>query len=408
MPTHSRRDFLERLGLVAASGLVTAGYSATARGFPANETISVGCIGTGGRAQMLMSVLGKLPGVQIAAVCDVWDKHLADAQKLAPGAAVAVKDYRQILERADIDAVLIGAPDHWHAPLTRAACEAGKDVYVEKPLTHDLSEGPAVVETVRRTQRVVQVGMQQRSMPQFLEAKEIVASGTLGTIHKAHLTWNRNRDQIRRNALGVDPLTVDWKLFLGSARAQPFDEYRFRNWRWFWDFGGGILTDLMVHHLDIVHWFLDLAPPARATTIGDWFQAADVWETPDTIQTLLQYPQAKLQVHFEGTFGNARNASMLELMGSEATLYLDRGRFELIPERGKKLEPREQILGRGARGSDFYLDPPGEKLHLANWLESIRSRNDPRAPVEAGVAAVWGAHLGNQALRSGQVANWAG
>jgi predicted dehydrogenase len=206
--------------------------------------------------------------------------------------------------------------------------------------------------------------------------------------------------------LGVDPKSVDWKAFLGSAPDQPFDEYRFRNWRWFWDFGGGILTDLMVHFIDVANWYLDVAAPATAVTIGDHFAARDVWETPDTIQTLLRYPDQQVQIYFEGTFVNARNAAMLEFMGTDATLYLDRGRYEVHPERNSKTPYSEKIIGEGPRGADFYDRPPGELLHLSNWLDCIRSRNAPNAPAEAGVAAVLGAHLGNQAYRTGQTAVW--
>src|SRR5262249_11504833 len=158
------------------------------------------------------------------------------------------------------------------------------------PLTHDLSEGPAVLEAQNRNQRIVQVGMQQRSMPQFQKAYEIVKSGQLGQIHKVHLTWNRN---LMRGAqtYNIDPRTVGWKAFLGNAKDQPFDAYKFRQWRWFWDFGGGILTDLMVHYIDVAHWFLDLDHPQEATTIGDMFMAKGLWETPDTVQTLLRYPE---------------------------------------------------------------------------------------------------------------------
>src|SRR5262249_13002889 len=147
----------------------------------------------------------------------------------------------------------------------------------------------------------------------------------------------RNGDRVRKGALGIDPKQVDWKAFLGNAKDQPFDEYRFRSWRWFWDFGGGIFTDLMVHFIDVVHWYFDLDHPLQATSLGGYVTAKDVWETPDTVQTLLVYPN-DLQVYFEGTFCNARNGAMLEFMGSEATLYLDRGRYEVIPERGKKGE----------------------------------------------------------------------
>jgi predicted dehydrogenase len=403
--TLSRRELLESLG-IAAAGAVTAGYSATAKGFAANETINVACIGTGGRCRKLMQSLGTIPGVKIAAVCDIWDFHLEEGKKLAQARAFATKDYRAILERKDIDAVLIGTPDHWHVPITVDACAAGKDVYVEKPLTHELAEGARVIEAQNRSGRIVQVGTQQRSMPHLLKGYEIIKSGQLGEIHKVHLTWNRNAPRSARPNLNIDPKTVDWKQFLGTAKSQPFDEYRFRQWRWFWDFGGGIFTDLMVHWIDVVHWYLDLDHPQTAASIGDHFQAKDLWETPDTVQTVMKYSKQDVQAYFEGTFVNARNGAMCEFMGSEGTLYIDRGRYEVHPERRSKLKASELVLGSGPRGADFYDQPDGELLHLTNWIECIRSRKAPRCPVEAGVSAASAAHLANLSLRSGKVAEW--
>lgn len=401
----SRRQLLESLG-VAAAGLVTAGYSATARGFAANEEINVGCIGTGGRCRKLMQSLATIPGVKMVAVCDIWDFHLAEGAKLAQPGAFATKDHRALLDRKDIDAVLIGAPDHWHVPLTIDACAAGKDVYVEKPLTHDLAEGQRVIDAQNNHSRIVQVGTQQRSMPHLQKAYEIVKSGQLGEIHKVHLTWNRNAPRSAPPNLNIDPKSVDWKRFLGTAKEQPFDEYRFRQWRWFWDFGGGIFTDLMVHWIDVVHWYLGLDHPAVAASIGDHFQAKGLWETPDTVQTVMQYPAQGVQAYFEGTFVNARNAAMCEFMGSEATLYIDRGRYEVHPERRSKLKPSELILGEGPRGADFYNAPDGELLHLANWIECVRTRKKPACPAEVGVSSASAAHLANAALRSGAVAKW--
>lgn len=401
--TLSRRELLESLGISAA---LTAGYTATAQGFAANETITVGCIGTGGRCRKLMESLATIPGVKIAAVCDIWDYHLNEGRKLAAPNALATKDYRSLLDRQDIDAVLIGTPDHWHVPITVDACAAGKDVYVEKPLTHDLSEGQRAIDAQNKHNRIVQVGTQQRSMPHLQKAYEIVKSGQLGEIHKVHLTWNRNAPRSARPNLNIDPKTVDWKQFLGSAKDQPFDEYRFRQWRWFWDFGGGIFTDLMVHWIDVVHWYLDLDHPVTAASIGDHFQAKDLWETPDTVQTLMSYPGRGIQAYFEGTFVNARNAAMCEFMGSEATLYIDRGRYEIHPERRSKLKPSELILGDGPRGADFYANPPGELLHLTNWIECIRSRQKPKCPAEVGVSAASAAHLANLSLRRGEIARW--
>jgi predicted dehydrogenase len=399
-----RREFLKNTALTA--GALAAGYTATAKGYAANETLQVACVGTGGRCRRLMQELANVKGVKITAVCDVWDQHLAEGKKLADSKATATKVFDELLERSDVDAVLIGTPDHWHVPMTIAACQSGKDVYVEKPLTHDLSEGQAVIDAQNKNKRIVQVGTQQRSMPHFIKAVDIIKSGQLGKIHKVHLTWNRNTARAKQNKLGIDAKTVDWKRFLGNAKEQPFNEYRFRNWRWFWDFGGGIFTDLMVHFIDVAHWYLGLDHPEVAASVGDHFMAPGVWETPDTVQTLLKYPKQELQVYFEGTFVNARNAAMLEFMGTDATLYLDRGRYEIHPERNRRIAAKEHVIGKGPRGADFYDQPNGELLHLANWVECIRSRQTPTAPAEAGVSAAAAAHLANLSLRRGEIARW--
>lgn len=398
----------EMLKLTGAAALLAGGLRrGAAYSFAANETINVAVIGAGGRAGQLMRALPRIEKTRIAAVCDVWDTALNAGKKLADPQAFATKDYRAILDRKDIDAVIVGTPDHWHVPITVAACEAGKDVYVEKPLTHALSEGPAVIEAQDKHKRVVQVGTQQRSMPHIIKAAELIRAGRLGKIHKVHLTWNRNQPRGEKVSYGINPATVDWKMFLGKAKDQPFDEYRFRNWRWFWDFGGGLFTDLMVHWLDMVTWQLSLDHPAEAHSIGDHFLWTGLWETPDTVQTLMRYPDKGVQVYFEGTFVNHRNRGMTEIMGSDATLYIDRGRYELYPENDKgKYE--ELVLGEKekGRGADFYDTPDAETLHLTDWINCMRSRSKPRVPAEAGVASAAAAHLANKALRSGQTAKW--
>jgi predicted dehydrogenase len=400
MPTSpSRRSFLRASATTAAFALPAI------NALGANERLNIGLIGTGGRCRHLMQALARLPNTRMAGLCDVYEPNLDLARKLADPKAFTTGNFHELLKRKDIDAVLIAAPDHWHVPMTVAACAAGKDVYVEKPLTHDLTEGAAVIEAQNRHKRIVQVGTQQRSMPQFLRARELIRDGKLGRVHKVHLTWNRNTDRVRRGPQNVDPAKLDWQGFLGSARKQPFDAYRFRNWRWFWDFGNGILTDLMVHFIDVVHWYLDLDHPLKAVTVGDNYISRGIWETPDTIQTLLVYPN-ELQVYFEGTFCNARNGAMLEFMGTDATVYLDRGRYELHPEVRSKAKPEETILGKGNRGRDFYDQPDGELLHLSHWIDCIRQRRRPNCPAEAGVSAAAAAHLANLAFRRNQVANW--
>jgi predicted dehydrogenase len=400
----------DRRAFLASSALATTTLlTETSRGFAANDTLRIGLIGVGGRCRQLVKSFAGLPNVKITAVCDVWDQNLELAKKLADPKAFATKQYEELLARKDVDAVLIGSPDHWHVPLTVDACKAGKDVYVEKPLTHDLSEGKAVIAAQNENKRVVQVGTQQRSMTHILKAYELLKAGTIGKVHKVHCTWNRNAARAQRFKDALDAKTVDWKRFLGNAKPQEFDAYRFRQWRWFWDFGGGIFTDLMVHWIDVVHWFLDLNHPTTASSIGDSFSTKGVWETPDTVQTLLRYPDKEVQVYFEGTFSNNRNGSMVEFMGTEGTLYIDRGRYEIIPDRDKKKpEPSALILGSDKRkGLDFYDQPDGELLHLLNWVECVRDRSKKvNCPAEAGVSAASAAHMANQSLKTGQVAVW--
>jgi predicted dehydrogenase len=400
----TRRDFLA--ASTAAASLLSV---ESARGFRANDTLNVACLGTGGRSQrILMTRLAQIPNTRIAAVCDVWDTNLKAGAKLADAKAILEDtDFRRLLDRSDIDAVVIGAPDHWHVPMTIAACEAGKDVYVEKPLTHDLSEGKAVISAQNKHGRIVQVGTQQRSMPHLLEAREVLQSGVLGKVHKIHLSWNRNTPRWQRTKYGIDPASVRWKQFLGNAPEQPFDEYRMRNWRWFWDFGGGIFTDLMVHWIDTAYWMLDMDNPATAMSIGDHFASKGLWETPDTVQTLLRYPDKQLQAYFEGTFVNHQNRSSLTFLGTEANLYCDRGRYEVRPERGSTVKARQRIEGkRDILGLDFYDEVDGALYHLREWVDCVRTRKRPSCPAEDGVRSAAAAHLANLSYRQGAVARW--
>lgn len=397
-----------RRSFILASGAVIAGSSANS--FAANESLRVGLIGTGGRCRHLLRSLLTVPDVNVVAISDVRDDAIAETKKMLGDKIFITKNFPELLGRKDIDAVVIASPDHWHVPMTVAACEAKKDVYVEKPLTHDLSEGKAVIDAQNKHERIVQVGTQQRSMPHIVRAKEIIAGGGIGKVVKVHMTWNRNTDRVRRFKGNLNPKGVDWKAFLGSAKPQEYDEYRMRNWRWFWDFGGGIFTDLMVHWIDVAHWILNVDHPEKAVSLGQHIVSEGVWETPDTVQTILHYKDG-VQMHFEGTFANAREGAHIVFMGTEANLYIDRGGYILTPElKSTKVKPSELILGTNPkhRGADFYDKPDGELLHLKNWLESIKSRKKPSAPAEGGVGSASAAHMANMAMRNGGVALWKG
>ena len=401
-----RRTFLTTSAASLAAGLHAAGRPARGSRL-ANDTLEVGVVGTGGRARWLMERLKTLPGVRLAAVCDVRDDNRARGAQLADPAAGAFVDYRKMLGAANLDAVLVGTSDHQHVPASVAACEAGCDVYCEKPLTHSREEGDRIVKAVRDHARVLQVGTQQRSMPHLVEARDLLRSGAAGEVVKVRMTWNRNNPG-RGTAGPFDPAGVNWPLFLGDAPPQPFDAQRMQNWRWYWDFGGGIFTDLMVHWADTARWFLGLGAATRAVSVGDWFTTGGVWETPDTVQTLLSFPPADddgaegrpgPQLHFEGTFANHRDRACTEFMGSKATLYVDRGRYELIPQHRSGVEPRQWVAQPDKpRGLDFYDVVDGAKLHLENWVACVRSREEPTCPVEEGVKSADLAHAANAAL----------
>ncbi|MFH5805001.1 Gfo/Idh/MocA family protein [Alienimonas sp. DA493] len=396
---HTRRTVL---AASLAAGLHAAGRSARASRL-INETIDVGVVGPGGRGRWLMDRLRNVPGVRIVAVCDVWDEARAAGLKLADPRAAAFADLRKMLAETKLDAALVATPDHQHVPCSVACCEAGLDVYCEKPLTHTAAEGDRMIRAVRDNKRILQVGTQHRSMPHLAEARKLLQEGAAGEIYKVRMTWNRNNPG-RGRAPQVDPSTVDWDLFLGDAPDQPFDSQRMRNWRWYWDFGGGIFTDLMVHWADTARWFLQPGEVSRAVSVGDHFTTAGLWETPDTVQTLLSFPASEdgapgPQMHFEGTFANHRDRACTEFMGSKATLYVDRGRYELIPQHRSGVEPKERLEAPDKlRGLDFYDAVDGAKYHLENWVNCIRSREEPTCPVEEGVASADMAHAANAAL----------
>ncbi|MCF7848225.1 MAG: Gfo/Idh/MocA family oxidoreductase [Kiritimatiellales bacterium] len=392
--------------------LAAGGYSATAKGYAKNETISLGVIGTGGRMRKtLMQALKEIPGVQVNGVCDVYDDFRRSAHVMVGGRERKVfetADHRALLDRKDIDAVMIATPDHWHTPITIDACEAGKDVYCEKPLTHKLEEGPRVIEAVRRTKRVVQVGAQQRTMPHLVELRRRIKTGEidLGPVHRVHMQWNRNHTPYSKPNYRIKPEQVDWQRFLGNAPQQPFDPFRMRNWRWMWDFGNGPLSDLMVHWLDATNWLLDLPMPRRIASIGGNYTTAGTWETPDTIITTSEYPDRQLLADFECTFSNNHEDGSMRIMGERATVYIDRARFEITPQHPQrksksKAESKMEsmVVSEGKRGQGNYAGYNAAALHIAEWLQAARERRDPSDYVETAVQACNVCHYGNASYR---------
>jgi predicted dehydrogenase len=383
-----RRRFLGT-SLGATTSLLAGWRPAPASAVGANDRIRVGIIGTGGRARGLMRQLRDLPGQEIVAVCDVYEPRVLEAGEIAGTGAAKLADYRRVLDDKDVHAVLIGAPDHWHKTMTLDALAAGKDVYVEKPVSHSMEEGAAMVAAVEASKQIVQTGTQQRSWEHYILGKQIVDSGKLGQVTFVSSYWYQRLGTAPLPAIEVARL--DWKRWLGPARDQPFDAERFVRWRHFKDFGGGVLTDLLTHWIDVVHWYMGVDTPMSAVATGRNYLSR-TWEWPDAVTATLEYPKNFLVTH-TGTYGSSIDDGGLEIRGDRATLKIDRQRLlvfnEGAPRTGSNTpDPEIQVRSQG----------DGSISHLRNWLESIRTRKTPNAPMRTGHYAVRAAQIANAAL----------
>jgi predicted dehydrogenase len=350
--------------------------------------------GASDRARSLMRQLKELPGAELVAVSDVYEPRLLEAAEIAGTRAAKHTDYRRLLDDKEIDAVLIGSPDHWHLKMTADALAAGKDVYLEKPVSHSLEEGEALVKLAEASKQVVQTGTQQRSWEHFRLGKQIVDSGKLGQITFVHTYWHQHM------SVGgwpeVETARLDWKSWLGSAPDQPFSAERFARWRHFRDFGGGVLTDLMTHWIDVVHWYLDVTTPQTAITTGHRYRVKTI-EWPDTVTATLEYPKDFMVTH-TGTYASSIDDGGLEFRGDLATLKIDRERLLVYAEASRKGQP-----WRATPEPEMVVrsQADGTIAHLANWLDCIRTRKTPNAPVRVGVEAARASHIANQSLLLG-------
>jgi predicted dehydrogenase len=378
--------------------LIAAGTAWTAisrnRILGANDRIRIAGLGTGGRGTFLLSLAKKMENTEIVAVCDAAEFRRAAAKKALGGTPQEYLDYREVLGRGDIDAVVIGSPDHWHGPMTVDAVKAGKDVYVEKPVSHSIEDGERTEKAVTASRQIVQVGYQQRSWEHFIAAKELVANGSLGQITLVLTSWYQDYVINMQKPPVVDASKVDWKRFLGSARSQPFDPLRYARWRWFWDFGGGHLTDLYSHYGDVVQWYMNDTRALAAQSMGAR-HALPQLECPDTINTVWEY--AKFHVVYNGAITGSLDGGNIIIRGHKATMKINRDGFAVYPE------------GAVPREKTHYPEPvasmksamDGATPHVQNFLDCVRSRKAPNAGIKDAVAIAKAAHLGNIAYRKG-------
>jgi predicted dehydrogenase len=364
-----------------------------ARVLGANDRIRVGVIGTGGRGRLLMGLFNQCPEAEIVAVCDVYEPRRSQAKKDAPKAR-EISDYRQVLDQKDIDAVVIATPNHWHTPMALAAISAGKDIYLEKPVTHTIEEGPKLQAAIEKSKQVVQTGTQNRSMPHFFEARDIIASGGLGKISFVDTYFYQNYARLNPSRFTVDSSKLDWKGFLGPAPDQPVNAMRYQWWRWFWDFGEGTMTDLFTHVVDVAHWFLGKDQPLKATAMG-YNTLIPSWQTPDTVNAAFEYPGGLLVVYNSMMGGSLQGGGTL-FRGTKAMLRISRSGYEMWNE-------PDQLVQQGPVSAppDRQAKAEGDVvlLHVKNFLDCVHSRKTPNAPIAAGIACARAGHMGNLALR---------
>jgi predicted dehydrogenase len=376
----SRRSFLIASGLTAL---------ASTRVLGASDSLRIGLIGAGRRMKDLLDAADRVSPYQIVAVSDVYGPNRDLFKERSKGLATTHLDYREVLEK-DVDAVFIASPDHWHVRMAVDALAAGKDVYLEKPVTHTMEEGAALTHAVRSGKQILQCGMQQRSWTHFRDAVDLIQAGSLGRVVQVRTYWWQN---YQRNwpAKPVDQQALDWKMWLGGAPEQPFSEEKFNYWRWYWNFGGGAMTDLFTHWIDVVHWAMKSDQPRQAQVLADKY-VFEQWDCPDTIQAAFRYPG--FDVVYEGMMSSSIDGGGLEFRGTDATLKIDRDGFTVY---------REGV----ANGQNPVLSEhsfrDGTISHMENFFECIKTRKEPNAPVETGVAAARAGHIGNLAYHHGQV-----
>jgi predicted dehydrogenase len=372
----NRRDLFR-----TAAAFTAASYS---RILGANDRVRLGLIGAGDRGQFVTSVFQKNVTVELAAVCDVYTSKIDQVQSKTPSAK-SFTDHRKLLEMKDLDVALVATPDHWHAGVAIDALNAGKDLYIEKPLTLTIEEGPRIVKAARVNNRVVQVGMQQRSGPHYIRARdEFIKAGKLGKITLARTWWHGNGYHLRKAPASLQqlPSNLDWSRFLGPVKWRDYDPQQYYNFRAYLDFGGGQVTDLFTHWIDVVHMFMEQDDPIAASAAGGVYHYKDGRTAPDTINVLLEYPQ-EWTATFEATLAPGVTGAAIEMCGTAGRLLITRSEFTFTPA-GRNAQPTVVKAER-----ELTID------HVENFLDCVRTRKRPNGDVYIGHRSAQASHLGN-------------
>jgi len=436
----NRRDFMKKTMLAGAAGAsasaLGAEVSAAGARLQANDRLQVGFIGCGARAHQLMPDVLAQPGVEIVAFSDAYTGRVERAMSRTGGKATVYRDYRELLANPSVDAVFIVTPDHWHKAMTVDALAAKKDIYLEKPMSYNIADGQAILDAAKQSDRIVQVGSQGVSAPAIAKAREMIKAGRLGQVVMVRASYNRNGDSgawLYPIPPDASPSTVNWEQFLGPAPKRPFDLERFFRWRCYWDYSGGVATDLFVHLVSWYHHALDVKAPSTVLAAGANYRYKATHEVPDTVNALLMYPEG-LTANLTCTFNNAQGtASGLEILGTEGSLALRGGGLHFTPEVVRN--DNRWIVASWPEAAEraYYDDPKVQKVespflqpgslhegaeswqsegrddtftHIANFFDCVRTRTQPVEDAAFGHRAAACAHLVNQSIREKKIVEW--
>jgi predicted dehydrogenase len=421
----NRRTFL-RAG--SAAMLAAASWNRVAG---ANERIGVGVIGFGLIGRIHTRNFLAQPDARIVGIAETHEPRRRAGAELVGGDVYQCGDFRRLLDRKDIDAIVVATPDHWHALMTMMACAAGKDVYVEKPLTLFVREGRWMTSVARRHKRVVQVGTQQRSGPHYQRARELIQGGRIGKLVSVQVNYFRNVSPGFGNPPdGNPPPELDYDLWLGPAPKRPYNPNRaIYHFRWFWDYSGGQMTNLGQHSLDVVHWITGVKGPIAVTSAGGRHFLEDNGEVPDTQDAIIEYPGFRAVCQWRECAAGVAGTGMggLEFHGTRGTLVLGRDGFEIFPDKKEDPvnivariigghpvggpqpvpEPSSEPQFRTQADKDASGDWKGQYVgHVRNFLDCMKSRKEPHSDLESGHQVVTTCHLANLSLRTSRKIRW--
>jgi predicted dehydrogenase len=435
-----RREFMQRSALGGAT--LGVGFNETLPEsenpdsfVPPGDRITVGMIGTGARAHQLMAAIQALPGAEIVGVCDAYKSRIERALERTGRRPKVYSDYREILADKSIDAVVIGTPDHWHATMAIEALQAGKDVYIEKPLTYTVDEGNRIVAEVQKTGRILQVGSQGMSSRLQQKAREVIASGKLGQITIIRAFFNRNTAGgawIYPIPPDASPQTINWEMFLGPATKRPVDYARFFRWRCYQEYSGGIATDLFVHLVTSIHYMMNAKMPSNIMAMGQLYRWKESRDVPDTVNAVLEYPEGFV-ANLSSTFNNqVSSEGGFQILGTKGSLLLGSS-LTFLPENVNEDNRWVVESWPTAMEAAYYKDAKNRQeeipssrepdlvaaqeqyqevgmestfLHFRNFFSSVKTRKQPLEDALAGHRAASCAHMVNRSIREKKIISW--